>query len=210
MDDAFLVRVFQGPGELQENLFGFRWGDWALCNAAGEGRPGHQLHYESAAIFDSVNGRDPWMIELDQNPGFPLKARQTLGITGERHRQNLDGILAFELRIQRPLDFPYAAAANQGVNPVRAEGFTRGQAHAALLESSYFRQVQLLRQSRLSTRLVEHSFAWTDKHASRANRREDLNGPNRVPGPRSIGASIIIVSCGALRIFELVLGLAPD
>jgi len=60
------------------------------------------------------------MIELDQNPGFPLKARQTLGITGERHRQNLDGNLAFELRIQRPIDFPYAAAANQGVNPVRA------------------------------------------------------------------------------------------
>ena len=72
------------------------------------------------------------MIERGQHFGFALKARETLGIRRERGRKNLDGDLAFELRVRRPIDLTHPAFANQRGDFVDTKAGAGRQGHDAL------------------------------------------------------------------------------
>ncbi len=144
MDDASLVRVFQGFGDLEQNILGFGGGNGALrifsiahngltpvrFDAIGERRAGHQLHDQST-VFDAVDGGDAGVIERRQHAGFALKAGQTFGIAGDGRGENLDGDVALELRVEGAVHLAHAALADHRKDFVVAELVAGGQGHGA-------------------------------------------------------------------------------
>ena len=61
------------------------------------------------------------MIQRREDFGLALKARQSVGISGKRGRQDLDGDLTFQLRVGRAIHLAHAAFANLGRDFVNAE-----------------------------------------------------------------------------------------
>ena len=76
----------------------------------------YELHHNKAAGFrftDLVNGDDVRMIECRDRFGFLLEAAHAVGILGEFGGQELDGNLAFELRVLGKPDFAHAPGAER-------------------------------------------------------------------------------------------------
>ena len=67
------------------------------------------------------------MIQRRQDLGLTLKARQSVGISGERGRQNLDGDLTFQSRVGRAIHLAHAAFADRRGDFVDAEAGTGSQ-----------------------------------------------------------------------------------
>ena len=61
------------------------------------------------------------MIQRREDFGFALEAREPIGIRGERGRQDLDGDLALQLRVGRPIHLAHAAFADLRGDFVDAE-----------------------------------------------------------------------------------------
>ncbi len=54
---------------------------------------------------------DVRMIERGERLRFALEARETLGVIGERRRQNLQGHVAAELRVAGAIDLAHPAGS---------------------------------------------------------------------------------------------------
>jgi hypothetical protein len=67
-----------------------------------------QLHDERA-FFEAVDVRDVGMIERRQDFRFALESRQPLAIVGDISGQDLEGDLALQLRIPRPIHLAHSA-----------------------------------------------------------------------------------------------------
>ena len=65
--------------------------------------------------------RDVRMVERREDLRFALEPGQAIRIGGESFRQDLQGDIAVELRVVRPLHFAHAAFANLGGDLVVAE-----------------------------------------------------------------------------------------
>jgi hypothetical protein len=132
MDDALLVRRFQRfrdlPGDWQRLVDR----DQPLGNAVGEGGALDELHHQrlpARRVFEPVDGGDVWVIQRGEHFGFALKARQPVGVSGQRGREDLDGNLALQLRVRRPVNLPHAARAERPEDVVGAEARAIGQGH---------------------------------------------------------------------------------
>ena len=116
MDAALFVRGFKGLGE-----FALRWGsasesDIVPCAMTAERSSPSTSSIISACaavgFFDAVEPCDVRMVQRREHFGFALKAREPIVVSREQRRQNLDGDLAFELRIRRAVDLAHAAGSN--------------------------------------------------------------------------------------------------
>ena len=61
--------------------------------------------------------------------GFTLEARQPVGVSRQRRREKLDGDLALQPRVRRPINLPHAAGAKGGDDFVVAEAGAGRQEH---------------------------------------------------------------------------------
>ena len=121
VNDAALVRGFERFGDLAGEHERFGNGNRPTCDALRQVFPLDQLHHDGrhpATLFQSVDGSDVRMVERGQHFRFALEARQPVGVSGERRRQDLDRHLAFEARIGRPIHLSHPALAEQGGNLV--------------------------------------------------------------------------------------------
>ena len=67
---------------------------------------------------------DVGMVQRGQDPGLALKPRDPLRVGGERRGQDLDGDVAIEPRVPRPIHFAHPAGPEGGNDLVRAEAGT--------------------------------------------------------------------------------------
>jgi hypothetical protein len=91
MDDALLVRGFERLGDLRA-MAALRRRESALRDPVASVGPSTSS-ITSACVPPIVPGRrsrDVWMIQRRQDFGFTLKPSQSLGIGGDRLRQDLD------------------------------------------------------------------------------------------------------------------------
>ena len=74
------------------------------------------------------------MVQRGQELRFALEPREVFGITRNRVRKHLDGDVAIERGIVRPVDLAHTACAKQGGDFIRAEAGTEGERHGKWLE----------------------------------------------------------------------------
>ena len=92
-----------------------------------------EFHHEGVDVtrlFETVDRGNIGMIQRGEDFGFALKARQPIGVSRQRRRQDLDGDLALQLRVGRPIHLPHAAFADFGGDLIRAETGAGSQGHA--------------------------------------------------------------------------------
>ena len=96
----------------------------ALRDALRKRRAFDQLHHErvhAVRVLQPVDRGDVRMIQRGEDFRFALKARQAVGVGGERRREDLDRDLTLQLRVGRPIDLPHATHAELRGDFVDAE-----------------------------------------------------------------------------------------
>ena len=91
MNDALLMRRFEGFGDLFGDGQRFVDGDGTLLDAIGECRSVDEFEHERAgvvALLDAVNLRDVGMVERRQDVCFTLETCETIRIVCKRVRQD--------------------------------------------------------------------------------------------------------------------------
>ena len=78
-------------------------------------------------FLESVDRRDVGMIQRGEGLRLPFEPRETLGVPGERVRQDLDGDLTTQRRVRRPVHLPHSAFADRRSDFVDAEARAGGQ-----------------------------------------------------------------------------------
>ena len=87
-----------------------------MRDAIGQRRALDQLHDQertAVALFETVNVRDPRMVERRQHLRFAAEPRQAFGIAGDRGQQHLDRDVAMQFRIACAIHFPHSAGADE-------------------------------------------------------------------------------------------------
>ena len=112
------MRLAQRLGDLGGHLDRLGRGEWPLRQACLEGLPGHILHDDAGAPADVgnlVDLADERMIERRRRLCLALEQRQGDRIAVQRLGQELDGDLAFELRVvgKKHLTHPALAQARE-------------------------------------------------------------------------------------------------
>jgi hypothetical protein len=69
------------------------------------------------------------VIQARDGPGLALEARVDLGVLTQVLRQDLDGDIATEARVARPVDFAHAAGPERRENFVGPETGTGSEVH---------------------------------------------------------------------------------
>ena len=75
----------------------------------------------AVSFLEAVDRADVGMVQRREHPRFALEARESIGMPGERRRQNLDRDIAPELRVVRTVHFAHAARAEQRVQAIPAD-----------------------------------------------------------------------------------------
>ncbi len=87
VDDALLVRGFEGFGDLFGDGERLIDRNRTLRDAVGERRPLDQFHDEgmdTAGLLEAVDGGDVGVVQGREGLGFPLEPGDTLGVRGQR------------------------------------------------------------------------------------------------------------------------------
>ena len=87
-----------------------------------------------STFFEPVDGGNVRMIQRREDFGLALKARQSVGISGKRGRQDLDGDLTFQLRVGRPIHLAHPAFADRRGDFVDPEAGTRSEGQIATIK----------------------------------------------------------------------------
>jgi hypothetical protein len=163
MDDPLLVRRFERVGNLPGDRQGLIDRDRAPCNALREILTLDEFHHEgvhACRFLESVDRRDVGMIQRGESLRLSFKPSETLGLLGERVRQDLDRDLTTQRRVRRSVHLPHAAFADRRGDVVDAEASAGGQG-------------QLCREYKGGTRSPEAD--------ARQPARKDLIGDNAMP-----------------------------
>jgi hypothetical protein len=132
MDDALLVRRFDGVDDLVRDGQRLVERQRSLRQALCERRPLDELHHEgrcATRLLESVHLCDVRVVERGQQLGLALEARQALAIGGEKARENLHRDIAIELRVAGPIHLPHAASAYCAEDLVGSEAGTGVEGH---------------------------------------------------------------------------------
>ena len=78
---------------------------------------------------DVVELTDVGMVQRGDRPRFVLESTQTIGISGEPFRKDLDRHVAPEAGVARAIDLAHAARAERGEDLVRTEAFAGSERH---------------------------------------------------------------------------------
>ena len=130
MDDAALMRRFEGVRDLRRNRQRLVEGKRSVGDTLGERPAFDQLQYQrphAVGFFETVDRADVRMIQRREDLCFPLKTRETIGIIGEEVGKDLDRDVTLQLRVSRAIDLPHAAGPKGGEDFVRAEAGTGGE-----------------------------------------------------------------------------------
>ena len=124
MNDPVLMCRFQRLGDLPRDRQ--RVSDWyrASCDQIGQRLTLYQFHDQpahAAGFFKAVNDGDVGMIQRCQHARLALESTDPFWIRREGSRQHLDGHLAPELGVPRPVDLAHPTRAEQRLNLVGAE-----------------------------------------------------------------------------------------
>ena len=124
MDDALLMRRLERLRDLLRDRQ--RLVEWnrATRDALRQIVALDEFHHEGGdarTFFEPVDGGNVRMIQRREDFGLALKARQSVGISGKRGRQDLDGDLTFQLRVRRPIHLAHTAFADRRGDFVDAE-----------------------------------------------------------------------------------------
>jgi len=107
VDDAFVVSGFESLGHLSEEGQRLIEGNRPSRDSFGQSLAFDELHDEKVrarGLLESMEGRDVRMVQRREKARLALESGKTLGVVGEVLRQDLDGDVAAELRIARPVD----------------------------------------------------------------------------------------------------------
>ena len=80
-------------------------------------------------MLQSVDARDVWMIQCREQFGFSLETGRSIWIGGKCIRQDLEGDVALEPGVLRPVDLTHPARADGRDDFVGAETRTGNQGH---------------------------------------------------------------------------------
>ena len=132
MDDALLVRRLERFRNLLRNR-------QRLLDRHGAARqPLRQIlaldefHHEgldALGVLQPVNGCDVRMIQRGKDFRFALQPRHSFRVSRERLGQDLDGDVAIEPPVARPIHFAHAALSQQRDDFVRAEASSGSKCH---------------------------------------------------------------------------------
>ena len=138
MDDALLVRLLEGFGDLLRDLEGLADRDRPALQALGEVLAGGELHGEEVSgrpvgerrALEAVDVGDARVVEGGEDLRLALEAGQPIGIGGEGLGKQLDRDVAAELRVRGPVHLahpPGAEGRNDLVGPEPGAGADRHQ-----------------------------------------------------------------------------------
>jgi len=105
---------FDGFNDLPRDRQRFVERKRAPRDAVRQRRPLDELEHQrmcASTFFESVNRSDVRMIERGEQLCFALESRKTIGIGGEGGRKDLEGDVAIEPRIARPIHLTHTARA---------------------------------------------------------------------------------------------------
>ena len=129
VDDALLVRLLEGLGDLLRDLEGLGDRDRPALQALGEVLAGGELHREEVGgravgerrALEAVDVGDACVVEGREDLRLALEAGEPIGIGGKSLGKQLDRDVASELRVRRPVDVAHAARAEGRHDPVGSE-----------------------------------------------------------------------------------------
>jgi hypothetical protein len=124
VNDPLPVRGFKGFGDLLRNQQRFVQWNRATRNALRQILALDELHHErldAVGVFEPVDRGDLRVIQGGEDFGFALKTRQSIAITRDRGRQELDRDLPLQRRVRRPIHLPHSAFTDLGSDGVDAE-----------------------------------------------------------------------------------------
>ena len=134
MHDALGVGRLDRAGQLSGLMQGLGDGQASTAEPLGQRLALDQFHDQrgaARALFDAVNRGDVGVIQRRQAPRLPFEPRQSIGVSSHGVRQNLDGNVAAEPRIPRPIDLAHASGTEGPDNLIRSDARADRQGHAA-------------------------------------------------------------------------------
>jgi hypothetical protein len=114
VDDAFLVSGLEGIGDLPSNCERIRNGDRTIEHTIRQCLAFDELEDQGTnplALFKAMDSADVRVIECREHPRFAFEASEPLRIGREPARQHLDGDVAAEPSVARPIDLAHSAFA---------------------------------------------------------------------------------------------------
>ena len=103
-----------------------------LGDPCGERLALHQLHHQEVAavdLFDPVQGGDVGMVQRRERLRLALEPQRPLAIGHEGFEHQLEGHVAFEPSVARPVDFTHAPGTEQIDDFIRTKLCTDAQRH---------------------------------------------------------------------------------
>ncbi len=130
MDDAPVVRLLEGLGDLPGDLQGLVDGHAAPLQPLGEVLARDELEDQerlAVGLLEAVDGRDLRMVEGGEELRLAPEASQPLGVLPDLGGQDLDRHLAAQLRVGGPVHLAHTPGAQWGEDSIRTEGLARSQ-----------------------------------------------------------------------------------
>ena len=130
MDDAGLVRDFQGLGNLRSNSYGLGYRQaraatgGAVADHLVERAAGHELHDDRLVprgLDRAVDLRDARVVERGQRPRLALESLSPVHVAGKGVGQDLQRDVAIELRVAGAKHLSHPTLANGSGHFVDAE-----------------------------------------------------------------------------------------
>ena len=136
VDDALLVRRFDRLGDLPRDRQRLVDRHPVAPEALRQILALDEFHHErgdAVAVLQPVDRADVRMIERGEHRGLALETRATVGVVGERTRQEFDRDLAIQRRVPRAVHLAHAALADRRNDLVDAETGAGDNFHRAKL-----------------------------------------------------------------------------
>ena len=166
----------------------------------------------SLRLLQPVDGGDVRVIQRGEDFCFALKPRHSFRVSNEGLRQDLDGHVAIEPCVARPIHFPHPASAEGGENLVRPETRAGGQRHESGADSSGGAQARQRRKRRRTRRTSSRRSGSTfqlnlmQEQGGFVTHPQYTNKPSATnPTPRTSSRQSISHTFGLATIFAMTL-----
>jgi hypothetical protein len=141
MHDPELVRGFESIGDLARDRQRIRERDGAAGNQHREIVPLDQFHHERPKsrlrrpgnVLDAVDLGDVRMIQRRQRLRFTGEPREAVGVRLKQLGQHLEGHVAIQPRVARPVNLAHPALAEGGDDFERSDPGSRLEGHGGAI-----------------------------------------------------------------------------
>src|SRR5262249_44588209 len=176
MDDAFLVRGFEGRRDLygdgDRSVYRKPTAGNAGCERVADGEL-HDEHRRRGRAFQPMDRSDIGMIQRSEDARFAFEAREALGICGEGIGKDLDRDVAMEVRVTGAIDLAHAAGSERRNDLERSDARPIGQ----------HQRVEIGRRALYAATYFEWIWPSASDHCDRDLRRDAEIAEGRRPPP---------------------------